>query len=92
MVFYSIDGKSSHESAVYDKQVSKANDISSFSHRNMLEIYPLFVSDDAIGHEENENIGVCIVDMLRGASIQFQSQKTILPLPLHIAEKMEEYI
>lgn len=91
-VYYSIDGKPSHESAVYDKQVSKANDISSFSHRNMLEIYPLFVSDDAMGHEENENIGVCIVDMLRGASIQFQSQKTILPLPLHMAEKMEEYI
>jgi hypothetical protein len=74
-VYYSIVGKLSHESTVYDKLVRKVNDIFSFSHRNMLEIYLLFVSDDVIGHEENEKTSVCIVDILRGATIQFQSQK-----------------
>ncbi len=91
-VYFSIDGRPSHEKEVYDKQVSKAVDKASFSHRNMIEIYPVFVSGDVSNHEDNKNIAVGIVDMLRGASIQFTSQKTILPLPLHLAEKMEEYI
>lgn len=91
-IYYSIDAKLIHEGMVYDKQVSKAINKSSFSHRNMLEIYPMYVSGDEKSYEENEKIAVGIVDILRSASIQFTSQKTILPLPLHLAEKMEEYI
>lgn len=91
-IYYSVDGRPPHEGKVYDKQVSKAVDKGAFSHRNAIEIYPMYVSGDEKSHEENEKIAVGIVDMLRKASIQFTSQKTILPLPLHLAEKMEEYI
>lgn len=91
-IYYSIDGRTANEGKVFDKHVSKATEKSSFSHRNMLEIYPIFVSGDKENHERNEEIAVGIVDMLRSASIQFTSQKTIMPLPLHLAEKMEEYI
>lgn len=92
-IYYSIDGRPSHENVVYDKHVSKANDKSSFSHRNMVEIYPIFVSGDEKSHDKNEKIAICILDLLRNASIQFTStQKTLLPLPLHLAAKMEEYI
>lgn len=72
--------------------MSKAIDKASFSHRNAIEIYPMYVLGEEKNHEDNERIAVGIVGMLRGASIQFTSQKTILPLPLHLAEKMEEYI
>jgi hypothetical protein len=91
-VYYSIDQKPLHEDKTYIKEASKAIDISSFSHRNILEIYPMYISGDEKNHEINEEIAVGIVDMLRSASIQFSSQKTVLPLTLHLAEKMEEYI
>lgn len=91
-IYYSIDGRAPHERKAFDKNVSKAVDKTSLSHRNMIEIYPIFVTGDERNHAVNEEIAVGIVDMLRSASIQFTSQKTILPLPLHMAVKMEEYI
>lgn len=91
-IYYSIDGRPSHENVTYYKERSKATDPDAFSHRNAVEIYPIFVSGDETTHDKNEEIAVGIIDMLREASIQFTAQKTILPLPLHLAEKMEEYI
>lgn len=90
-VYYSLDIRPYHERKAFDKQISKVDDPSSFSHRNLVEIYPLFVSGDEERLEENKSIAVGITDVLRGASIQFRTQKTTLPLPLHLAEKMEEY-
>lgn len=91
-VYYSLDNRPMHESKSYDKARSKTTDTASFSHRNLIEIYPMFVTGDESTIEINRTIGVSIVDMLRGASIQYTTQKTVLPLPLHLAEKMEEYI
>jgi hypothetical protein len=91
-VYYSIDQKPVHEADAYDKEKSKAVDSSSFSHRNIVEIYPVYVSGDKESHDINEEVAVGIVNVMRNASIQFHGQKTVLPLPLHLAEKMEEYI
>lgn len=91
-IYYSIDAKPISESKTYDKSESKALTGTRYSHRKMVEIYPMYVSGDAKNHEENEKIAVGIVHLLRGTSIQFTSQMTVLPLPLHLASKMEEYI
>jgi hypothetical protein len=91
-VYYSIDAKSLGEKRTYDKEESKALTGKRYSHRNMVEIYPMYISRDNKTHEKNEKIAVGIVHLLRGTSIQFTSQMTVLPLPLHLASKMEEYI
>lgn len=91
-VYYSIDLKSAGEKGTYDREESKALSGKRYSHRNMVEIYPMYVSGDNKIHEENEKIAVGIVHLLRGTSIQFTSQMTVFPLPLHLASKMEEYI
>jgi pPIWI_RE module N-terminal domain/RNaseH domain of pPIWI_RE/MID domain of pPIWI_RE len=91
-VYYSIDGRPQHESKVYNKETSKSNSPKSFSHRNMVELYPIYVSGNNETQEKNEIIAIGVVDLLRKASIQFTAQKTVLPLPLHLAMKMEEYI
>lgn len=84
--------KSAGEKDAYDRSESKALTGKRYSHRKMVEIYPMYVSGDEKKHEENEKIAVGIVHLLRGTSIQFTSQMTVLPLPLHLASKMEEYI
>lgn len=91
-VYYSIDGRPQHENKVYDKNVSKSDRSSRFSHRNMIELYPIYVSGDEFTHHENEQIAVGSVHILRQASVQYTVQKTVLPMPLHLAVKMEEYI
>lgn len=91
-VYYSIDGRPQHENKVYSKLVSKSDHSSRFSHRNMIELYPLYVSGDENTYEENELDAVGVVHMLRKGSIQYQAQKTILPMPYHLAVKLEEYI
>lgn len=91
-VYYSIDGRPQHESKVYDKDRSKSTSSLFFSHRNMVEIYPIYVSGDEISSMENELEAVGIVDVFREASLQYTTQKTVLPFPLHLAMKMEEYI
>jgi hypothetical protein len=91
-VYYSVDAKSAGEKDSYDKSESKALTGKRYSHRKMVEVYPMYVSGDDNNHEENEKTAVGIVHLLRGTSIQFTSQMTVLPLPLHLASKMEEYI
>ena len=58
----------------------------SFSHRNIIEIYPMYVSDSVRELE-------CVRDIhnLRSASIQYEAGKTVLPMPLHLAKLLEEY-
>ncbi|MGL4361894.1 MAG: pPIWI_RE module domain-containing protein [Cellulosilyticaceae bacterium] len=88
-VYYSLDDKSSKEKDTLDKEHSKIDKEQYYSHRNLVEMYPLFMSDRS---EVNEiKIIKCIHD-LRIASIQHTSGKTTLPLPLHLAKKLEEYI
>ncbi len=90
-VYYSIDSRPQHEYHSYIK--SKLNKMNyQLSHRHLIEIYPLFISGNERNIVENEINSISIVHILRSASIQFTSQKTILPLPLHLAEKMEEVL
>ena len=83
-IYYSLDSKPLNEHSSYKKSESKAFKETRYSHRNIVELYPMYSSRD-------ENTAIGIVHLLRGASIQFNSQLTVLPLPLHMASKMEEY-
>lgn len=91
-LYYSIDQKTAAEGKAYKMSESKALKSSRYSHRKMIEMYPIYVSGNEENHNINELNAIGIVHMLRGTSIQFTSQMTILPLPLHLAMKMEEYI
>lgn len=84
-VYYSLDAKTLNEHNSYKKLESKALKENRYSHRNVVEMYPMYSSGD-------ESIAVGIVHSLRDASIQFNAQMTVLPLPLHLGSKMEEYV
>ena len=65
---------------------TKLTDDGAFTHRNIIEIYPMYIS----GREKELD---CVKDIhnLRNASIQYEAGKTILPMPLHLAKLLEEY-
>ena len=69
--------------------MSKVDSISSFSHRRMIEVFPIFMSDES---EKNKKDTISILRKLKYNSIQFDSKELILPLPLHLALKSEEYL
>ena len=91
-VYYSIDKRPQADDKTYQKSESKALKEGRFSHRNMVEIYPIYVTGNKENHNINKNNSIEITSLLRDTSIQFDAQMTILPLPLHLAKKMEEYL
>lgn len=91
-VYYSIDARPMSEDKTYKKSESKAIKPERYSHRNMVEIYPVFTSANSENFEINKMEAIEITSLIRSISIQFASQMTILPLPLHLAKKMEEYL
>lgn len=91
-LYYSIDDRPKSEDKTYKKSESKAIKSGRYSHRNMVEIYPIYISGDNDNYEINKMKAIEITSLLRDISIQFDYQMTILPLPLHLAKKMEEYL
>lgn len=88
-VYYAIESRPQHESKVYKDGKSKIDSTESFSHRNMMELYPIFISNKS---EDKELDVISIVRKLKSNAIQFDSSETVLPLPLHLALKSEEYL
>lgn len=88
-VYYIIESKPKHEGLGYKQHMSKVDSISSFSHRRMIEVFPIFMSDES---EKNKKDTISILRKLKSNSIQFDSKELILPLPLHLALKSEEYL
>lgn len=88
-VYYSLDDKASNEKDTMNGEHSKTDKDQRYSHRNLVEMYPLFISD--INDEKINSVMKAIHD-LREVAIQYETGKTILPLPLHLAKKAEEYI
>lgn len=91
-VYYSIDSRPKSEEKTYKKSESKAIKAGRYSHRNIVEIYPLFTSNDIEDFGASKMNSIEITNLMRAISIQFTAQMTILPLPLHLAKKMEEYL
>lgn len=91
-LYYSIDDRPKNDDKTYKKSESKAIKASRYTHRNMVEIYPVYTSGNNDTYEINKMRAIEITSLLRDISIQFDSQMTILPLPLHLAKKMEEYL
>lgn len=85
-VYYSKDSRPMRESKNDFVNITKLEYNEAFTHRNIIEIYPMYIS----GKEKELD---CIRDVhnLREASIQSTTEKTILPMPLHLAKKLEEY-
>lgn len=84
-VYYSQDVRPLPDDRTFKFDSTKIGDNKAFLHRNIIEIYPMYSSD-----REKE----CVHDIhnLRKASIQYEAGKTVLPMPLHIAKLLEEYI
>lgn len=85
-VYYSKDARTQAEYKNTKQNATKLEDNRAFTHRNIIEIYPMYISDRA---KELD----CVRDIhnLRSASIQYEAGKTILPMPLHLAKLLEEY-
>lgn len=85
-VYYSKDSRTFAEYRKLKQTNTKLADNGAFTHRNIIEIYPMYISD---GLKELD----CVRDIhnLRSASIQYEAGKTILPMPLHLAKLLEEY-
>lgn len=88
-VFYSLDARTLGELETLNGDHSKTEQDQRYSHRNIIELFPLFISERS---EERVVESLKVVHDLRCASLQYSSQKTVLPLPLHLAKKLEEYI
>lgn len=85
-VYYSKDSRTQAEYKNTKQNTTKLENDKAFTHRNIIEIYPMYVWDKT---KELD----CIRDVhnLRNASIQYEAGKTILPLPLHLAKLLEQY-
>lgn len=85
-VYYSKDARTKAEYKNINQNTTKLEDDRAFTHRNIIEIYPMYISDRS---KELD----CVRDIhnLRSASIQYEAGKTILPMPLHLAKLLEEY-
>lgn len=89
-VYYAIEGKPPHEAKVYNIDKSKVDSTAALSHRNMIELYPIFISNS---DENKEKDVVAVTRKMKQNAIQFDlNQETVLPLPLHLAERAEEYL
>lgn len=85
-VYYSKENRTQAEYKNTKQTTTKLEDDRAFTHRNIIEIYPMYVSD-----REKELDCVEDIHNLRSASIQYEAGKTILPMPLHLAKLLEEY-
>ena len=85
-VYYSKETRTQAEYKNTKQATTKLEDDRAFTHRNIIEIYPMYVSD-----KEKELDCVRDVHNLRNASIQYEAGKTILPMSLHLAKLLEEY-
>ena len=85
-VYYSKDARTFAEYRKLKQTNTKLTDDGAFTHRNIIEVYPMYVSDSA-----KELACVRDIHNLRSASIQYEAGKTILPMPLHLAKLLEEY-
>ena len=85
-IYYSKDSRTQAEYKNTKQNTTKLEDDKAFTHRNIIEIYPMYIRDKARERD-------CIRDVhnLRNASIQYEAGKTILPLPLHLAKLLEQY-
>ncbi len=85
-VYYSQDVRPFSEDKIFKFSNTKLTDNSAFLHRNIIEIYPIYISNDIKKLD-------CVKDIhnLRSASIQYEAAKTILPMPLHLGKLLEEY-
>lgn len=85
-VYYSKDVRTQAEYKNTKQNTTKLEDNRAFTHRNIIEIYPMYISDSS---KELD----CVRDVhnLRSASIQYEAGKTIFPMPLHLAKLLEEY-
>ena len=85
--YYSLDSRAQHDAISLRQGVSITNSDEQLSHRRLVELYPLYLGDSKV--EE------CLEDIhsLRQATIQFQQQRTQLPLPLCMVDKgtLDEY-
>lgn len=86
-VYYSQDKRPFAENKTFQFSSSKLTDDRAFSHRRLVEIYPLYICE---GEDELE----CVRDVhnLREANLQYQAAKTVLPMPLHLGSLLEEYM
>lgn len=85
-VYYSKEERLQSEYKNTKQTMTKLEDDRAFTHRNIVEIYPMYISD-----KSKELDCVRNVHNLRDASIQYEAGKTILPMPLHLAKLLEEY-
>ena len=59
-----------------------------YSERDMIEIYPIQI-------QENDNVDILVSQIvgLQKGSIQYSNEESlVLPLPLHLLKKLEEYV
>lgn len=85
-IYYSKESRTQAEYKSTKQNSTKLEDDRAFTHRNIIEIYPMYISD-----REKEMDCVKDIHNLRSASIQYEAGKTILPMPLHLAKLLEEY-
>ena len=85
-VYYSKDVRTRAEHKNTKQNTTKLEDNRVFTHRNIIEIYPMYIS------KRSKEID-CVRDIhnLRSSSIQYEAGKTVLPMPLHLAKLLEEY-
>lgn len=85
-VYYSKEVRTQYELKNVKQSTTKLEDDGAFTHRNIVEIYPMYISDCT---KELD----CVKDVhnLRSASIQYEAGKTVLPMPLHLGKLLEEY-
>ncbi|MBU5470553.1 DUF3962 domain-containing protein [Falcatimonas sp. MSJ-15] len=87
-VYYSKDARPEYEKNNIKEDITKINNDSALSHRSLIEIYPVY-----LGNSQKKTEYVRDIHNLRKASIQYDStQRTLLPLPLHLAKLLEEYL
>lgn len=86
-VYYSKDERTYAEYKNTKQSTTKLEDNKAFLHRNIIEIYPMYIND------RTKELS-CVKDVhdLRSVSIQYEAGKTILPMPLHLAKLLEEYL
>lgn len=71
---------SSYKNTTYDMPTQK------FSEKDMIEIYPIQLQKD-----DDPDEWVIYTNSLRSGAIQYD-EETSLPIPLHMAEKLQEYL
>lgn len=86
-VYYSKEVRPARENNNKKQSLTKLETNGAMSHRNIIEIYPMYIHD-----RQQEQACVAEIHNLRSASLQYEAGKTILPLPLHLAKLLEEYM